>query len=182
MVLIPLVLLAVATVPLAGGRLPALLGLCFRATWVLWLALALQVAALTWPGRATGLHVAAHLSSYGLAGVFVWANHRVPGVAVLGLGGLLNALPIAANGGVMPARPGALAAAGVAPATDRFANSAAIEGARLPLLGDVFALPSSWPLATVFSAGDVVLLAGALVLLHRTCGSRLARRRMAATG
>jgi predicted MFS family arabinose efflux permease len=52
-----------------------------------------------------------------------------------------------------------------------FANSAAVAEPKLWFLGDVFALPAGWPMANVFSIGDLLLLAGAFVLLHRQCGS-----------
>jgi hypothetical protein len=88
----------------------------------------------------------------------------------------VNLLAIAANGGVMPARPGALRAAGLADASRAFANSAAVADPRLPWLGDWFALPESWPVSNVFSIGDVLLALGVLVGLHVLCGSAPARR------
>ena len=52
---------------------------------------------------------------------------------------------IAANGGVMPADPDALAAAGVHQEAGDFANSTAVAHPHLSFLGDVFAVPASWP-------------------------------------
>ncbi|MBA2636630.1 MAG: MFS transporter, partial [Solirubrobacterales bacterium] len=75
---------------------------------------------------------------------------------------------------VMPASGSALASAGL-PAdhgTD-FANSVAVADADLAFLGDVLAIPASWPLSNVFSVGDVVITLGIVVVLHVTCGSRL---------
>jgi hypothetical protein len=71
----------------------------------------------------------------------------------------------------MPARPAALAAAGLA-AGPGFANSAPLAHPRLAFLGDVFAIPDAVPLANVFSLGDVCIALGALLLLHRVCGTR----------
>ena len=75
---------------------------------------------------------------------------------------------------VMPASRSALATAGLEPTGDAsFANSDLVEGAHLAFLGDVFAIPAGWPGANVFSVGDVLLVAGALLALHVICGSRL---------
>ena len=173
---------AAATVPVAGGRLGRLAELRLRRTWLVAAAVALQVAisplgAAIVPAEAAPV---LHVASYVLLGAFVVANRRVPGLALIGLGGAANFAAIAANGGVMPASRSALAAAGLlGPGAThdeggRFLNSAPVPDARLPFLGDVLAVPASWPLSTVFSAGDVLIVVGAAVLLHRVCGSRLA--------
>jgi hypothetical protein len=116
-----------------------------------------------WPSRA------AHVATYGLAALFVVANRALPGVLVVAAGGALNLAAIAANGGTMPASESALRAAGVEAVDGRFANSAAVDDARLAWLGDVFAAPSWFPVPTVFSVGDVVIVAGIAVFLHRIC-------------
>jgi hypothetical protein len=74
----------------------------------------------------------------------------------------------------MPAAPDALATAGVQQRADAFANSRALDHPHLSFLGDVFAVPSSWPASNVFSVGDVVLVVSALLAVHCLCGSRLA--------
>jgi len=109
--------------------------------------------------------------------VFLVANRRLPGMALVGLGAAGNLLAIGANGGVMPASPTALAAAGMPADPPGFANSAALADPRLAFLGDVFAIPAGWPLANVFSAGDVLIAVGAVVAVHGICGSRLPWRR-----
>jgi hypothetical protein len=50
----------------------------------------------------------------------------------------------------------------------------------LSFLGDVFAVPASWPVSNVFSVGDVILVVAALLALHCLCGSRLVLVRFAA--
>ena len=102
-------------------------------------------------------------------------NRRVAGIPLIGLGGALNALAIAANDGVMPARAGALEAAGRPVTEEGFRNSAAVADPHLAWLGDTFAIPEALPLSNVFSVGDVIILLGAFVLLHVACGSRLPR-------
>jgi hypothetical protein len=92
---------------------------------------------------------------------------------VVALGGLLNFIAIAANGGVMPASRGALQSAGLDVRSGSFANSDVVEGANVAFLGDVFAIPAGWPGANVFSLGDAVMLLGAFLVLHAATGSRL---------
>src|SRR5215218_1573025 len=168
------------TVPLARGRLGALALVRLRARWVLVAALGLQVLIISIaPEGAGGLHATIHLASYALIAGFVAANLQVPYLWLIALGGSLNLAAISANGGVMPADPGALAAAGLDPSSDAFANSTALEDPRLLFLGDVFSVPASWPASNVFSLGDVIIVAGAFLLLHTVCRSRLALPRFA---
>jgi Family of unknown function (DUF5317) len=183
-VLIGLVLLlCLATVPLAGGRLGALADVRFRAPWLALAAIAAQVLVISIvPQGADWLHHAAHLASYGLIAAFLWVNRRLPFLWLAAIGGALNLAAITANGGVMPADPDALAAAGVRQTAGEFANSTAVAHPHLSFLGDVFAVPASWPVSNVFSIGDVVLVIAALLALHSVCGSRLALPRSAARG
>ena len=175
--LLPICLLAVfASVPVLGGRLGALAALQLRCGWLLGAALALQVLVITLlPGGAPALHRITHLGSYALAGAFVVANRQLRGLLLIGLGGLVNLVAIAANGGVMPMSATAARTAGMTVEKD-FANSAVIEHPLLAPLGDVFAVPSA-----VFSPGDVAILLGAAVLVHTACGSQLRRRARAAS-
>lgn len=166
---------AALTVPLAGGRLAVLAELHLRGRPLLAAALGLQVVAITVLRRPPHAVAAAlHLLSYGLAAGFLLANRRLPGVPVMALGGGLNVAAIAVNAGTMPASVGALRRAGISVATDHFANSAPVTGARLPFLGDVFAVPPGLGVANVFSLGDVVVCVGVVVLLHAAAGCRWA--------
>jgi MFS family permease len=165
----------VASVPLLGGRVGHLSSISFRRKPAALAAVALQILILrVLPKGSPDLHAVAHLASYALIFTFVSANLHVPGLPLLALGGMLNLLAIAANQGVMPADPDALHAAGILAVPGEFSNSAAIADAHLWFLGDVFAIPAGWPMANVFSLGDVVLVLGTFVLLHRVCRTRLA--------
>ena len=181
-VLIGLVLLlCLATVPLAGGRLSALADVRFSAPWLALAAIAMQIVVISIvPQGADWAHHAAHLASYGLIAAFLWVNRRLRFLWLAAIGGGLNLVAITANGGVMPADPDALVAAGVQQEVGDFANSTAVANAHLGFLGDVFAVPSSWPVSNVFSVGDVILVIAALLALHSVCGSRLAVQRSAA--
>ncbi|MGI8699095.1 MAG: DUF5317 domain-containing protein [Mycobacteriales bacterium] len=176
MLIVVAALLAIAAVPLAGGRLSALGEIRLVGVWLLVLALLLQVLVISvvpqWPRP---LLAAVHIATYVLAGAFVWRNRRVPGVAVIAVGGALNGITIVLNGGVLPASPSALRRAGIAHSPAEFINAGVLAHPKLPWLGDVFAVPASWPLANAFSLGDVLILLGVAWGAHRSCGSVVAR-------
>lgn len=169
-----LLVLAVAllTVRAAGGSFQVLAGLSLRSPWLVVVALLLQV--LTISVLVSPPHLLAaglHLLSYGLAGAFLWRNRSLGGLPLAALGGGLNLLAIAANGGTMPASLAARHLAGIVDDPTHFANSAALAAPRLLPLGDVFAVPrAAGPLANVFSPGDLLLAAGAVWLLHAAAG------------
>ena len=176
MLLLAGVLLAVLLVRPLGGRLRPLAGLHLRASGLLVAGLALQVlcfVVLTDAPRP--LLVGMHAASYGLAAAFVVLNRAVPGVALIALGASLNALALTVNGGTMPASAPAVIAAGLPLAEEDYSNSGVLAEPRLALLGDIFATPSWLPLANVYSIGDIIVLAGAVWAVHRTCGTVLAR-------
>jgi predicted MFS family arabinose efflux permease len=172
--LVAFVVLAVATVPIFGGRLGSLAELRFRHAWALLAALGLQILIVSVvPESGGAFHGIAHIVSYLLAGLFVVANRRLPGMWLIAVGGVMNLMAIAANGGVIPASPAALLSAGRALSHAGFRNSAALADPNLAFLGDVFALPPPFPFHNVFSVGDLCIALGAAVALHRICGSRL---------
>ena len=162
MLLLVAIVIAVVLVPLRHGDIRALSALRFRLPWLLAAALLLQVLVITvFPGPKTTLRLVAYLGSYALAVLFLFLNRAIAGFWLIATGALLNLLAIGANAGVMPATPGALSMAGVSPPGNVFANSAYVANARLWFLGDVFAIPATWPLANVFSVGDVLIAVGA---------------------
>jgi hypothetical protein len=174
--LLAVVVLSALAVPLTGGRLGALVDLRLRHVWAVYVALGLAVLAVELPGLPDGLRSLLLVAAYPVGAVFLAANWRVPGILLTALGAALNLLAIAANGGVMPASPAALASAGLAADDPGFQNSAVLADPRLAFLGDVFAIPGSWPLSNVFSVGDVLIAVGLAWGLHRVCGSRLVPR------
>jgi hypothetical protein len=176
MFLVAVVVLSALAVPLAGGRLGALVELRPRRVWAIYAALGLAVLGVGLPGLPDWLRSLLLVAAYPVGAVFLFANRRVPGMALVALGAALNLLAITANGGVMPASADALAAAGLPAAEPGFESSAALAGPRLAFLGDVFAIPASWPLSNVFSVGDVCIGAGLAWGVHRVCRSRLVPR------
>lgn len=165
-------LLALAGALLLGGRLERLGAL--RVRWLPAVGLALAVQLLLfgpWTPLLPGIDhwgPLAYLLSSGLAAAVVLRNARLPGMALVAAGALANLAAIAANGGLMPAAPEALAAVGWSGSPAGFSNSVLLPEPALAPLIDRFALPSWLPFANVFSLGDVAIAAGLGWLLWRT--------------
>lgn len=169
---------------LRGGRLAPLGQIQFRATWLVLVALVLQVLIFPLPGLDGPIlesgTATIHLISYGVLLAFVLANWREWGIVAMGVGGALNALVIALNGGFMPTTIPKLRAAGLDSSAAELdacraagqtqctnANSVLMdEGTVLGWLGDVFATPAWLPLANVFSVGDALLMVGLVAYLQ----------------
>jgi len=149
-----------------GGRLERLAELHLRWTWLAVGGLVAQVALFSTPfGNAAGpaaptLYVVSTIA----VGAFVARNVRLAGFPIVLAGGVANLVAILANGGFMPADPGALAAAGVA-AKASYSNSSVLAHPLLAPLTDIFAMPAGLPFANVFSVGDVLIGAGACVAI-----------------
>jgi Family of unknown function (DUF5317) len=168
-------LLCILSVPLLGGRLSALAELEFRRGGWAVAGLVIQIFIISLlPGDAWGLSEEIHLATYFMLGAFLVANRHIPGLLVIALGGALNFAAIATNGGVMPADPDAVEAAGIPQkVAGDFINSAPASEAPLGFLGDIFYTPSWFPIHNVFSVGDIEIVLGAFLLLHFVCRSRL---------
>ena len=176
MLILVATVLAMLVVPLLGGRLSGLARIQLRGGRLVAGALGLQVLAISvFPSWPHAVLVAVHAASYVLAAAFVWVNRRLAGVPLLAAGGGLNALTIAVNGGQMPASEEAVRRAGLPVEVDHFVNSGVLDDPRLAFLGDVFASPAWLPLRNVYSPGDLLLLVGAVWVVHRACGTVLAR-------
>lgn len=174
MIIPVLALLLVLSPLLAGGRLRRYGGVRIRYGWVVAVALGAQIVAIeVLPGAARLGLSAVHVATYVAAGAFVWLNRSIPGLWLVALGAASNGITIAINGGTLPASASALKSAGIELDSAEFLNSGVLTDPKLPWLGDVFAIPAGWPLANVFSIGDVLILCGVAWGAHRICGSRL---------
>jgi len=110
-----------------------------------------------------------------------YKNTHIPGLVVILIGALLNAVVIFANGGYMPTRAELLDEAGrlekvqqsaeAEAAGERLVHNNSIiadDDTRLEFLGDIFALPENVPLSNVFSIGDIFIAVGAAATTART--------------
>ena len=168
MLLVVLALLCLASVPTTGGDLGRLATIKVRLASVAATAVVIQlIITEVWTSGSGGVHRTLQLASYVLASIFIVANRRIPGIAIMALGGALNLTAIAANAGVMPASRWAIAHSGLT-IGHGFSNSAPIAHPHLLWLGDVIPVPAG-PLANVLSVGDVLIFTGLLLLLQRSC-------------
>ena len=175
------VLAAVALGLLLGGSLARLADLPLRASWLFLTAIGLQVVAfpigvLPWTTHETVASVL-WVASYGLLLVAAALNRRITGVPIVAVGMLSNLAAILANRGTMPVRFEAMHDAGRVAVTQ--ANSTALGDPALPWLVDRWAAPDWIPLANVFSVGDVVIAAGAVVIVLAGMGVHRPSRRLA---
>ena len=178
MVYLPLLAVAVLTGLALGGRLRALAGIRLRATWLLYLAIALQLVAFP-PGflpfeTGGGVSRALWLASYGCLLVAAPLNLRLRGIELVLTGMVSNLVAVVANGGVMPALPEAAHGAGLLEPAKY--NSVTHAEPHLGWLVDRWAAPEWIPLANVFSVGDVLLALGAFALVLAAMDVPLLRR------
>jgi hypothetical protein len=106
-------------------------------------------------------------------------NLRQPGFWLIILGALANFAVVVANGGQMPASPGAWAALnGVAAVPTTVFTNSVLAGPQtvLAFLGDNFVLPRPMPLANVFSIGDVLIGAGGALFIYQSMHGRVLPR------
>ena len=143
---------------LLGGRLERLGDLRFAWGPLAIAGLIVQIVLFSEPVAAGvgDLGPVLYVASTAAVFVAVLRNWRIPGLALIAVGAASNLLAIAANGGVMPASPEAVAALG-AEAGPGFSNSVVMTDPALWPLTDIFALPVWVPFANVFSVGDVLI-------------------------
>jgi hypothetical protein len=160
---------------LRGGRPSRLVEVRLRALWLVWLAVAAQLAQFYAPAvrRFVEADLGVPMLLLVYAPVGLWLVLNLPGrsvgvraaVAVLLLGGSMNGLAIAANGRMpfsVPAAQRAGVPAARISATDLPKNEPAAAATRLAWLGDTIPIR---PLRKVVSAGDLVIMLGIAMLV-----------------
>jgi hypothetical protein len=134
-----------------------------------------------------------HLGSIALLLQLILVNWRMTGLAVVGVGLLMNAAVITANGGLMPQAPETLH---VRHPGDRIeigqhpplTKDVVLprEQMRLGWFADILATPPGWPVRTVMSPGDLAIAVGLALtvqqLMVRSCDDRDELRSGAASG
>ncbi len=143
-----------------GGKLSRLADVRFRLSWTVPVALAVQVVIFSSDAGhqlTDGTRNALHLATYFLLTLFACANFRIRSLWLFLIGLSMNTLAIAANGGKMPISAEAARAVGVTAGSH---SNVSVDAPHLRFLGDVFALPVQFPLANVFSIGDLFIGTG----------------------
>ncbi len=169
MIIVVATLMGMASAALRGGKLRRLAQIELRSLWLIWLTILVQTIIFELPPTIVSdqMYEYVHLATYASAFVFLWLNRHIPGATIIGVGAGANAIAIAANDGVMPASPAAWRLAGFdATALGDFENSNLTPNANFAILGDIFAIPASWPLTNVFSIGDIIIVVGGTYFAH----------------
>jgi hypothetical protein len=150
---------------LLGGRLDRLGDLRFRWGGLALAGLLVQVLLFSGPVASTigAAGPAVYVASTAAVVIAVLRNIRIPGLPLVTAGAAANLAAIAANGGVMPAAPEAVAR--LEPGAEGFSNSVAMADPALRSLTDIFVLPAWLPFANVFSLGDVLIGLGVVVVI-----------------
>jgi Family of unknown function (DUF5317) len=163
--------LALAAVPLLGGDLRRLASIRPRAVWVVFVALAVQILIISvLPQHWRTLEAAAHILTYVAALAVIALNWRIPGMVIIGIGTFCNGFTIAINGGTLPASRAADVAVNLPKHQRGLVNSGVLSHPHLAWLGDRYTSPAFLPLRNVMSIGDMIILAGAIVLVLRVTG------------
>ena len=150
---------------LSGGRLGALGELRIRRVELVYAAILLQIGAfpsgvLPW-STPDGIARVLWLTSFALLIGFAAVNRAVRGIALVFAGLACNLAAVLANGGLMPASPHAIRAAGLAYRLQN--NSISTVHPHLAWLTDRWAVPAWIPWGNVFSVGDVLIAAGIIM-------------------
>lgn len=105
-----------------------------------------------------------YMIQYSLLLIFVIINRKNKYILIMGIGFLLNALPIFINGGAMPVSIPAAQSIGLTKQVWSVGLYRAIdETTKLNFLGDI--IPCKIGIAYVFSIGDVILAAGLFLFI-----------------
>ena len=167
---------ALAASLLQGGSLNRLATVRFRHPWLVFAGLVVQLAAqLAAPGLVP-VRVAFWMLVAGTCavGLFLVLNLKLPGLALAGVGLLMNVAVIGSNGG-MPVSPEAARSVG-APISQELAgvrHEVLDRESLLPFLSDAIPVP---PLGTVLSLGDVLLALGLALFVYRASAEPKGRR------
>lgn len=165
MLTVAAVTLAVAILALArGGSLEAIANTRFRAGWVLFTGLVAQLALDVWRPEwlPEGGELGVLLGSNALVAAFLIVNRRLPGMALAGVGLLLNVAVIGSNG-AMPVDRNAVAGIGITMEGAGPKHEPLHDGTVLPWLADVIPVT---PTREILSVGDVVLAGGIARLVY----------------
>lgn len=149
------------------------------------LALSLQLIVIVAPGVPELLRRGLFVLSYLLLLFFVAVNWRRLGIAIIGVGVVLNFLAIAANGGLMPVAPENLAKIRAEHRIKDVGEGEHVPGTknvllepentRLRFLTDTLVWDNDLNFFRVFSVGDLFIVGGLVVILGELLLPRIGR-------
>jgi hypothetical protein len=177
MLRLALLILVIVVALLRGGSLLNIAAVKLRWLPLVIAGFALQLLIFTPFARSPLVAFATlpiYVLSLALVAIWVAANWRIPGMALIAIGLALNVAVIAANGGHMPVLPEGARLAGQyeALAADDPSTSKHLlmepDQVQLWLLSDIIVIPHGVPGASVLSVGDLVLTAGIAILCYST--------------
>lgn len=159
---------------LLGGSPRNIARASFRATSLMFLALALELAVSSRLGPYIAQAGELALSAIAVLQAillisFVLLNLRIPSLWLIGVGGLMNTLPMAVNGGRMPISPQIMTIAPGSPYTEVLMSGGAANymlassQTKLLFLSDI--IPFRGITLYMISAGDIVTSCGLAVLM-----------------
>lgn len=168
------VLFGIIIALLRGGKLSNLATLRIRGAWILiflWITqMTLYVLQEKIPSLFQKIHVFS-MVSYFILFYILFQNKRIPGMNVLLIGGLLNFLVMAVNGGYMPVS--AEAASLISPTyihplpQGPYGRHILMsDNTHLNFLGDIIPLLPPYPRQHVVSIGDVLINIGAFMAIQ----------------
>ena len=151
---------------LLGGRASGLSALQIRWPWAMTAGLLVQLAIFSTPlnDRVGDWGPLVYVASTFVVVAAIAVNWRITGMPIIALGAMSNLVAIVANGGYMPADPGAMASLGRTEIVG-YSNSALLMAPKLKPLTDIFALPTWVPFTNVFSVGDAIIGLGVAVVI-----------------
>jgi hypothetical protein len=163
---------------LRGGSLHSLASTHFRWRVLLYVGVGIQLVLEIWsPSWLTAQAATwATVGTTALVALFLLLNLKLPGLALAGIGLLLNVAVISANG-AMPVSARAAEIAGVGGVVQDYGyrHERLTDDSVVPWLGDVIPVP---PFGPVLSVGDVFLSLGiARLVYERTAASSRGRHR-----
>lgn len=163
--LVPIVF-AMAVSWLRGGRLRDVVSLDFSRGWIVLVALAVQVVALSVLGSESPYFSALYILSFLGLFVFFAFNLKLPWIWLISIGVALNFLVITVNGGFMPVDISLMVQAPMTP--EALGHARPITDATLlTFLGDVIPVRIGIPgFNGLISAGDIVLAFGAALFIQ----------------
>jgi Family of unknown function (DUF5317) len=167
MVFLDVALVGLVVGKLLGGRLTSLADTKIVATWLVFVAIGLQMIAFPWDflpwTTPSSVARAIWLVSFALLVLMLVLNRALRGAMIIAGGLACNLVAVVANHGLMPVLPSALRTAG-----DHYHvhnNSIQVVQPHLGFLVDRWGAPQWLPLANVFSVGDVLIAAGTIVAI-----------------